>query len=206
MPLAAGWPASRRCSTPSWTGGYGPIGRWVVSPHFHAFHHSVDRRHTNANFGIMFSCWDYLFGTAVTELERPARYGVDGIDFHESLASQFLTPFRLAWRWRHRGEDPRDHRYRPVVSAGPGMTRPTTELALVPLLRRSGSVIESDIRGSSMGTALPDGSRIRISCRSRRALPARDGDRIHNAGRAGGPPGGGGLPWAGRGGTPLHPG
>jgi hypothetical protein len=39
-------------------------------------------------------------------------------------------------------------------------------LALAPLLRRAGSIIESEIRGSSMGRALPDGSRIRIRCRA----------------------------------------
>ena len=61
MPLAAGMACLQALQHSQLDWGYGPIGRWVVSPHFHAFHHSVDRRHTNANFGMMFSCWDYLF-------------------------------------------------------------------------------------------------------------------------------------------------
>ncbi len=83
---------------------YGRLGRLVVSPHFHAFHHSVDRHQSDANFGLMFSCWDYLFGTAVDAPARPARYGVADIEFHESLINQFMTPIRLAWRWRRGAE------------------------------------------------------------------------------------------------------
>jgi sterol desaturase/sphingolipid hydroxylase (fatty acid hydroxylase superfamily) len=83
---------------------YGRLSRWVVSPHFHAFHHSVDRRQSDANFGLMFSCWDYLFGTAVDAPERPARYGVDGIEYRESLTNQLIDPVRLAWRWRRSPE------------------------------------------------------------------------------------------------------
>ena len=80
---------------------FGPLHRIIASPAFHAFHHSTDPRHANANFAFLFSAWDYLFGTAVTEQRRPERYGIDGIDYRESLASQLVTPFRLMWRWRH---------------------------------------------------------------------------------------------------------
>lgn len=43
---------------------------------------------------------------------------------------------------------------------------PTTDQALdlAPLLRRAGSVIESEIRGRSMGSTLVPGTRIRIRC------------------------------------------
>jgi len=46
------------------------------------------------------------------------------------------------------------------------MTEPPPDrgLTLAPLLRRAGAVIESEIRGSSMGRTLPDATRIRISC------------------------------------------
>jgi hypothetical protein len=43
---------------------------------------------------------------------------------------------------------------------------PDRGLALAPILRRAGSVIESEIRGPSMGATLPNGTRIRISCRT----------------------------------------
>lgn len=43
---------------------------------------------------------------------------------------------------------------------------PTTDqgLALAPLLKRAGSIIESEIRGPSMGQTLKPGTRIRIRC------------------------------------------
>jgi len=83
---------------------FGPFYRVVVSPHFHSFHHSASPDHLNANYGFLFSFWDYLFGTAVRERDRPARYGVEGIDYRESLARQFVEPFRLMWRWRRSDE------------------------------------------------------------------------------------------------------
>lgn len=43
--------------------------------------------------------------------------------------------------------------------------------ALAPLLKQSGLEIESEVRGSSMHPALPDGSRIRIRCGSTAARP-----------------------------------
>ena len=80
----------------------GPLYRVLVSPRFHSFHHSTEPAHANANYGFLFSCWDFLFGTAVPEQPRPARYGVDGLDMAETLKSQLLAPFRLMWRWRRR--------------------------------------------------------------------------------------------------------
>ena len=79
---------------------FGPLYRVLVSPRFHAYHHSVEPRHANANYAFLFSFWDYLFGTAVSESQRPARYGVEGIDMGESLTNHLLNPFRLVWRWR----------------------------------------------------------------------------------------------------------
>lgn len=79
---------------------FGPLYRVLVSPRFHAYHHSVEPRHANANYGFLFSGWDYLFGTAVTEKQLPTRYGVAGIDMGESLTNHLINPFRLIWRWR----------------------------------------------------------------------------------------------------------
>jgi sterol desaturase/sphingolipid hydroxylase (fatty acid hydroxylase superfamily) len=44
--------------------GAGPLRRIFVDPAFHRIHHSTDPRHWGKNFGIMFSIWDQLFGTA----------------------------------------------------------------------------------------------------------------------------------------------
>ncbi len=83
---------------------FGPLQRVLAGPRFHAFHHSIRPEHANANFGFLFSSWDYLFGTAVPEQPLPARYGVDGLGMGESLRSQLLFPFQLLWRrrWRYR--------------------------------------------------------------------------------------------------------
>jgi sterol desaturase/sphingolipid hydroxylase (fatty acid hydroxylase superfamily) len=81
---------------------FGPLQRILAGPRFHAFHHSIRPEHANANFGFLFSCWDYLFGTAVPEQGRPTAYGVEGIDMRETIGSQLTTPFRLLWPWRHR--------------------------------------------------------------------------------------------------------
>jgi sterol desaturase/sphingolipid hydroxylase (fatty acid hydroxylase superfamily) len=77
---------------------FGPLYRWVVSPAFHAVHHSTDPRHYNRNFGAMFSIWDYLFGTAVADEPRPRRFGVEGLDQAESITDQLLAPLRYLRR------------------------------------------------------------------------------------------------------------
>jgi sterol desaturase/sphingolipid hydroxylase (fatty acid hydroxylase superfamily) len=76
---------------------YGWFERLVVSPAFHAIHHSPDPRHYTRNFGQMFSLWDFLFGTALEDA-RPARYGVAGLDMAERVPDQLAAPFRYLWR------------------------------------------------------------------------------------------------------------
>jgi len=43
---------------------YGPLGRIIVSPRFHARHHSTANEDLNVNFGFLSPIWDDLFGTA----------------------------------------------------------------------------------------------------------------------------------------------
>lgn len=43
---------------------FGPLRYVVVDNRFHRIHHSVEERHHDKNFGITFSLWDQLFGTA----------------------------------------------------------------------------------------------------------------------------------------------
>ncbi len=42
---------------------YGVAGYVVASPRFHRMHHSSERCDHDANYGNIFSIWDYLFGT-----------------------------------------------------------------------------------------------------------------------------------------------
>ena len=76
---------------------YGPLYGVIVSPVFHAFHHSTDPAHYNRNYGKMLSLWDHVFRTAVSG-PRPERYGVEGLVVPETLTSQFLAPFRILLR------------------------------------------------------------------------------------------------------------
>jgi sterol desaturase/sphingolipid hydroxylase (fatty acid hydroxylase superfamily) len=73
---------------------FGRLYPLLVSPVFHAFHHSAARRHYDRNFAKIFSVWDVMFGTAVIGEERPRVYGVDGLHVRESLVDQFVSPFR----------------------------------------------------------------------------------------------------------------
>lgn len=69
--------------------------RWViVDNRFHRIHHSTEPRHFDRNFGILFSFWDRLFGTAhePTGTEWPAA-GVAGIIPPRSLGEYVLFPF-----------------------------------------------------------------------------------------------------------------
>ena len=75
-----------------WT--YGRGYRVLVSPRFHALHHSTDPRQYNGNYSKILSVWDYLFGTAIQDA-RPVRIGVDGLPVPRTIGAQLLAPFRM---------------------------------------------------------------------------------------------------------------
>lgn len=77
----------------TWT--FGRMGGVVVSPAFHAIHHSADPAEYNGNYARVLSLWDGVFGTFVRSDRTTRRYGVDGMDVPETLLAQFLHPFRL---------------------------------------------------------------------------------------------------------------
>lgn len=43
---------------------FGPLRKLLVDNRFHRIHHSIEPRHFDRNFGICFSLWDRLLGTA----------------------------------------------------------------------------------------------------------------------------------------------
>lgn len=56
-------------------------GRYVLnSPRMHLWHHDHDAEGAGRNFGIIFSAWDWLFGTAWLPDHPPARLGYRGMD------------------------------------------------------------------------------------------------------------------------------
>jgi len=68
----------------------------IISPNMHKVHHSRDARHTDTNYGNIFSWWDRLFSTFT-----PARagidvvYGLDGLDHPsaQTTAGLIALPF-----------------------------------------------------------------------------------------------------------------
>lgn len=67
----------------------------VVSPAFHARHHSAHQRETDSNYGEVLTVWDRLFGTAGAIGSPIARFGLgDAYDAQAtSLRRQFMLPF-----------------------------------------------------------------------------------------------------------------
>jgi len=58
--------------------GFGPIGRVLVSPAYHRFHHACDDQ--AVNLGVVLTIWDVLAGYArfPARGDSPARTGLDG--------------------------------------------------------------------------------------------------------------------------------
>jgi sterol desaturase/sphingolipid hydroxylase (fatty acid hydroxylase superfamily) len=71
---------------------FGWLNRIIVSPRFHATHHSSDRREYESNYAALFSFWDVLFGTATFRRSRPERYGLSKLHMPPSFAGQLLFP------------------------------------------------------------------------------------------------------------------
>ena len=75
------------------------VGWVLVSNALHLSHHSTDRRDGNANFGVMFSFWDRIFGTYRAPLDMrdgSIRFGVDEIP--PAACRTFVQMLSLPWR------------------------------------------------------------------------------------------------------------
>lgn len=74
---------------------YGLLGRVVVSPAYHRVHHTADAQRADANYGMVLTCWDFLFRTrAAIESEKKACGVAGGTAMPEAFLSQFVYPFR----------------------------------------------------------------------------------------------------------------
>jgi sterol desaturase/sphingolipid hydroxylase (fatty acid hydroxylase superfamily) len=68
---------------------YGALRYVLNSPRMHAWHHDAGSDAGRAvNFGIIFSLWDWLFGTARLPDAPPSRLGFDGV---ERVPADFLS-------------------------------------------------------------------------------------------------------------------
>jgi sterol desaturase/sphingolipid hydroxylase (fatty acid hydroxylase superfamily) len=82
--------------------GLGPFNKVLVDNRFHRIHHSLEPKHFDKNFGILFSVWDRLLGTAYEPAkgEWPA-VGLAGISPPVSVGDFLLFPW-LRFRSRNR--------------------------------------------------------------------------------------------------------
>jgi len=76
---------------------------WVlfVPPSMHRVHHSVKIKERNSNYGTIFSLWDRILGTLITNVDQDEiRIGVgayhkaEKLNFHQLLVMPFAKPVR----------------------------------------------------------------------------------------------------------------
>ena len=78
---------------------FGRLNHVILCPHWHQLHHSVDPRHYDKNFGLLFSFWDRLFGTQLApEPNEDFQFGLTDRD--AASTSRFLGyTFCHSRRW-----------------------------------------------------------------------------------------------------------
>jgi sterol desaturase/sphingolipid hydroxylase (fatty acid hydroxylase superfamily) len=70
------------------------IGKYVVTPRFHHWHHGIDREAIDVNFAIHFPLLDRLFKTYhLPKSAWPSGYGVEGHPVPATYWKQFCYPF-----------------------------------------------------------------------------------------------------------------
>ena len=64
-----------------------------VTPQSHRIHHSIEAKHHDLNFGVMFSFWDRIFRTQYTGYEEYPKTGIKDASFPLEKKGGVLTPF-----------------------------------------------------------------------------------------------------------------
>ena len=73
---------------------YGVFGYLLNNPKMHLYHHAYDAPERGQNFGIIFSAWDYIFGTAHLPKEPCGKIGIPGPEQPpEHFFGQLVWPF-----------------------------------------------------------------------------------------------------------------
>lgn len=68
-----------------------PLRYVLATPDFHRWHHALHSE--GANFGGIFACWDWMFGTFHLPADEPTAFGVSGPDaLPETLGGQLRIP------------------------------------------------------------------------------------------------------------------
>jgi len=79
---------------------FGPLNHLIICPHWHQLHHSVDPRHYDKNFGLLFAFWDRLFGTqCVPHPDEDFKFGLTDKDVrsYQSLFGLYIMPLTRMW-------------------------------------------------------------------------------------------------------------
>lgn len=79
---------------------FGPLNNVILCPHWHQLHHSVDPRHYDKNFGLLFSFWDRIFGTLfVPAPDEDFKFGLTDRDVrdYQSLFGLYILPLKKMW-------------------------------------------------------------------------------------------------------------
>ena len=75
---------------------FGPLRKLLVDNRFHRIHHSLEERHFDKNFGICFSIWDRMFGTAYDPApDEWPQVGVEGVTPPATVAAFLGLPVRF---------------------------------------------------------------------------------------------------------------
>ncbi len=99
---------------------YGLLRYVLVTPQSHRIHHSIEPRHQDKNFAVLFSFWDRLFGTQWTGYDEypptgvvdecfPHERSLKGMSIFTTYLHQLAYPFVGLWlmtRGRGRRRDP----------------------------------------------------------------------------------------------------
>ncbi|MCB9546944.1 MAG: sterol desaturase family protein [Myxococcales bacterium] len=77
--------------------GYGPLRYVFNSPRMHIWHHDYDGPPHGRNFGIIFSTWDWIFGTAYMPDHPPRKLGYPGVEaVPQDFFGQVVWPLQKA--------------------------------------------------------------------------------------------------------------
>ncbi len=71
----------------------GWLNRIVSGPELHRWHHALDKREADVNYGMVFAIWDVLLGTWRAP-GAPSAIGVEHAPPMSTLVEQALAPFR----------------------------------------------------------------------------------------------------------------
>ena len=87
---------------------YGFLKYFMVTPQAHRIHHSLNPRHQDKNFGVIFTFWDRLFGTLYKNYDEYPDTGIEdpgfplerqgGIFVLPNYFKQLIYPFRLMFQ------------------------------------------------------------------------------------------------------------